>query len=527
MLMAKIQPSSYRRSRGTPRPQQFDVAPPKRSTKSASQAGFPSVGMTLSTYSASAKQPVSGFVPPKPPRTSSRWSRFWGGFSIKRVFLVFLAIALLTVGYLGFKFAYNAHRLFGVNVFSALTSSKLDGESTGRVNILLAGNSADDPGHQGGTLTDSIMILSVNTRNHTAYMLSIPRDLYVNIPGHGHQKINTAYPIGEKEKFSQNGYADGGMGLLQKIIQRDLGVTTQYHALVNYNALRDATNSVGGVDIVVASSDKRGLYDPSKDYATHGILVKLANGRQHLNGQQALDLARARGDAKGSYGFANSDFDRTANQRQLILALRSKATTAGVITNPVKLGKLFDAVGANVKTDFNLGDVRRLYDITKGINAASIQSVGLNNADGVNLLDNYRTSRGESALIPAAGVDDYDDIQQYLKRISSNNPVVRENAKIVLLNGTATSGLAARQSDLLEAKSITVDSVATADSSTYTTTRIIDVTGGKKPGTLAALKTSMPGSTVTTVNPFGTKYKADFIVILGTDRVPKPATKTQ
>lgn len=525
--MAKNQPSSYRRSRGTPRPQQFDIAPPKKAAKTTIAAGFPTVGMTLSTYSGSAKQSNNSFAPPKQPRTTSRWSRFWGGFSIKRVCLVLLAVVLLTVGYLGFKFAYNANRLFGANVFSALTSSKLDGEDSGRVNILLAGNSADDPGHQGGSLTDSIMILSVDTKNNTAYMMSIPRDLYVSIPGHGHQKINSVYPIGEKEEFSQGGYADGGMGLLQKIIQTNLGITTQYYALVNYNALRDATNSVGGVDITVASSDKRGLYDPSKDWATGGILVKLANGRQHLNGQQALDLARARGDARGSYGFANSDFDRTAHQRQLILALRDKATTAGVLTNPVKLGKLFDSAGANVKTDFNLGDIRRLYDITKGINAANIQSIGLNNADGVNLLDNYRTPRGESALIPAAGLDNYEDIQQYLKRVTSSNPVVRENATIVLLNGTETSGLAARQSDLLEAKNIAVDSVGDAGTAEYTTTQIIDVTGGKKPGTLAALKKALPGSTVTTVNPYGTKYKADFIVILGTDRVPKPSTTTQ
>ncbi|CAN5172783.1 hypothetical protein BH09PAT3_BH09PAT3_4100 [soil metagenome] len=519
--MAENKKSPYRRSG---KAQSFDIAPPKRKQ----QADFPAVGMTLSAYGSSKgsnKATTNRTSKSAPaPEPVGRFKRFKSKFTRKRVILTIVAILLLAIGWLGWKFAYNAHRLFGGSVFNVLSSTKLDGEAQGRVNILLAGNSADDSGHQGGTLTDSIMILSIDTKNNTGFMMSIPRDLYVSIPGYGHQKINAAYPSGEKSNFSQNGFAEGGMGMLQKIIQNDLGITTQYYALVNYSALRDAVNSVGGIDITIESSDKRGLYDPSKDYTTGGILVKLANGKQHLNGQQALNLARARGDARGSYGFAASDFDRTENQRKLILALRSKATSAGVLTNPIKLGSLFDSVGSNVETDLELGHVRRLYDLTKGISGNTIESIALNDADGKNLLKNYRTSRGESALIPEAGLDDYSDIQRYVQRLTSTNLLLREAADTVLLNGTATSGLAARESDLLEKKNIAVSSVADADSENDTTTQIIDLSKGKKPATLKALQKTYTGSVVTTTNPYGTKYDVDFIVVIGTDRIPTTDT---
>lgn len=464
--------------------------------------------MTLNTYS--SNNTAAAVQPPEQRKITG-----------KRVGLVLGVMVLLIVGWLGLKFLYNTQRLFGGNPFSILTSSKLKGESTGRVNILLAGNSADDPGHQGGTLTDSIMIMSVDTKNDNAFMLSIPRDLYVTVPGYGHQKINTVYPVGEKTKFSQSGYADGGMGLLEKTIKQDFGITAHYYALVNYNALRDAVNAVGGVDITIQSNDPRGLYDPNKDWSTGGLLVKLSNGDHHLNGQQALNLARARGDSSRSYGFANSDFTRAEHQRQLMLAIRSKATSAGVLSNPIRLSKLFDSVGANVDTDMTLGNARRLYDVTKELKGSKIQSIGLNDVNGKNLLKNYRTPRGESALIPEAGLDDFSDIQRFIQRITSSNLLLREDADVVVLNGTSHNGLAARESDNIQEKNMSVSKVADADSENYTQTLIIDLSNGGKPNTKKALQTMYQGSRVTTVNPFGTKYNVDFIVVVGTDRIPR------
>ncbi len=445
-------------------------------------------------------------------------------FTKKRLALLLVLIILGVGGWVGSKFFLNVQKVFHGNVFSVLTTTKLKGEDVGRVNILLAGNSADDPGHNGANLTDSIMIVSIDTKNHSAFMLSVPRDLWVSIPGYGHAKINEAYVDGENGDFSAPDYPKGGMGLLAKVIKENFNITSNYYALIDYNAFRDAVNAVGGIDVTIKSSDPRGLYDPSIDWSTHGPLVKLANGVQHLDGREALDLARARGDAYGAYGFPRSDFDRTDHQRLMMLALKSKVLSAGVLANPITLGNLFDSIGKNVTTDFTLSEVRRLYDIGKDINNNDIASVGLNDANGVNLLASYTSPSQQSALIPAAGLDDFSDIQAYLARLMSDDPVVREGAKVVLLNGTDVSGLAALKEKDLIAKNIDVTAIGDAQAPVATTT-IIDASGGKKSATLSFLK-NLYHATITTTNPYANTYEADLIVVLGNDQV-KTSAPTQ
>lgn len=358
------------------------------------------------------KEPNSRKVLPKLPKQGKpRWKKALKGFAI-----VLIALILGSAGYLGYKF----WRDFGWgDIESLFDSTKLKGENVGRVNILLAGYSADDPGHEGADLTDSVMLVSIDTKNNKAYMLSIPRDLYVNIPGNGYGKINQAYEEGEADNFSAPGYPSGGMGLLEETVSQKFNVPIDYYALIDYTAFRDAVNAVGGIRIDIQSPDPRGLYDPNTN-------VNLPNGWVTLNGQQALNLARARGDGYGSYGFPQADFDRTLHQRQMLLAIEAKATTAGVLANPIKVGELFDAIGKNVKTDFNTADARRLDEIMKKIPQSHIASAALNaaNYDGqknVDLLQSYETYNGEDALIPASGIDDYAQIDAYVAALNAKN----------------------------------------------------------------------------------------------------------
>lgn len=491
---------------------------PSVGVKRRPQQKFPEVGRTISTYKYDA------FSAPPPKRAKKKKGLFRGKSKKKIAFWVILPFLLVGL-WLGGKFIYNASKIFRGNFLSVLTTTKLDGEDQGRVNILLAGNSADDAGHQGGNLTDSIMILSVNTRTNSALMLSIPRDLYVEIPGNGHGKINEAYVDGENEGFSEDGYAQGGMGLLEKTIYETMGIKSNYYALVNYTAFRDTVNAVGGIDVTINSSNPRGLYDPSRDYTTGGPLVKLTNGTHHITGEQALDLARARGDAPGSYGFANSDFTRTADQRMMLLALKQKVFTSGVLANPVKLSKLSDALGNNVKSDMELSQVRRLYDLTKKIGNSAITSVGLNDVNGMNYLTSQRIN-GQDILVPAAGEDDYSDIRHGLQILMSNNPIVREDAQVVVLNATDVNGLASDNQTKLEAKSVNVTDVADARTN-LTTSQIIDASGGKMPKTLALLKSIYGATNVTTTNAYATRYPdANFIVLVGSDKIPQSSSSS-
>ena len=437
----------------------------------------------------------------------------------KRGALALGVMILLVGGWLGWKIFHNSSKAFGGgNIIGFLNATPLRGEENGRVNILLAGVSTDDPGHDGANLTDSIMLVSLDTRNHKAFMLSIPRDLWVNIPGYGHSKINAANAYGDQDHFSENGYTKGGMGLLEKTVAQNFQIPIHYYAKINYTAFRDAVNAVGGVRVNIQSEDPRGLFDPNISKADKGPL-KLPNGWQTLKGQTALNLARARGDPCGcgqvEYGFPRSDFDRTEHQRQLLLALKDRIGSASVISNPLKLGSLLDALGNNVKSDFKPSEIRRLYDLGKQIDSKNIESLSLSDADGKNLLASYTSPDGASALAPAAGLDNFSQIQVYLKKIMSNDPVAKESAKIVVLNGGNITGLASKESNVLISKGMNVVAIGDAPA-TQKATLIVNQSKGSKPATEAKLK-ALFGANVTTKNTLNNYKDADFILILGTE----------
>jgi LCP family protein required for cell wall assembly len=341
------------------------------------------------------------------------------GKIIKRSLLTILFVVIVGGGWVTWKFVSNELKVFGWDgLWSLIHPGPLNNQN-GRVNILLAGDSVGRTDGGGGQqLTDSIMIASIDTQNHTAFLLSVPRDLYVNISGVGYSKINAAAEYGAKAYGTQPEYDANGMGLLSQVVSQKMGITIDYYALVDYAAFQNAVNAVGGISVNIQSTDPRGLYDPSVISPTDDQpLVDLSNGVHELNGQEALDLARARGDSAGSYGYANSDFTRTQNQRQMLIAIENKALTAGVLSNPIKLGNLFDSFGDNVETDMTLGNARKLSSLLKKIPNASIASQSLNNANGKDLLTGKRES-GQDVLVPAAGLDDFTQIQTFVAQLT-------------------------------------------------------------------------------------------------------------
>lgn len=341
---------------------------------------------------------------------------------IKKI-VITIAVILACIGLVvGVRLAQNLLKATEGGLFGLFRSDKLDGENEGMVNILLAGNSADDLGHSGGQLTDSIMVVSVDTNNHKASIWSIPRDLWVPIEDHGHAKINAAYVYGEQDEFDKSGYFPGGMGLLQQTIQDNFDIELNYYALVNYAALTRAVDSVGGIDVNIQSSDPRGLYDPTFKRWEGGPL-KLPNGINHLDGTTALKLSRARGDSRGAYGYGESDFTRTANQRAILLALKEKVLSGSTLANPVTITKLSNAIGDNVKTNFETSELRRLQKVFGEIDGANIASRSLQDSkNDVKLLKSYRSSNGQSALIPEAGRDNFSDIQEFVARFATPQP---------------------------------------------------------------------------------------------------------
>lgn len=471
----------------------------------------PELPRYYSTYSQKKASAARG------PQPKKRWTRK------RKVITSTLTALCLLIGvgaWYGSSLIANLDKAFHGNIFSDVhaifSSTKLKGEDQGRVNILLAGDSADDPNHAGANLTDSIMIVSIDTRNHTGFLLSVPRDMWVDVPGWGHEKINAA---NEVTGFNQAGYPRGGMGQLQQIVQTDLGIPIDYYALIDYSAFKQAVDTVGGISINIQSPDPRGIYDAY----TH---LKLPNGLVNLSGQEALDLARARGDnAAGdvSYGLPQSDFDRTQHQRQMLQALVQKAQSAGVLGNPIKVSQLFSAFGNNVHTDLNLQDVLRFIQITKGMNITHLQSISYSYGGKTALLSDYTSPDGQESLIPSQGLDDFGQLQQYYQQLTSNNPVVREAPSVVVLNGSNITGLAHKESVTLSSEGFNVVGVQDA-TSIYPTSMIIDNTNGQKHASKQLLQTILPRDTVSTSSNTtpaeateAQGYNANFVIVLGSD----------
>lgn len=335
----------------------------------------------------------------------------------KRLAVFFLVLFLLTIipllviGIWDLRnFSRASQKLFGSgNALSLLATKPLE-TTDGRTNILLTGYSVDDPGHGGAELTDSIMVLSIDQTNKSGYMLSIPRDLYVEIPGYRSAKINEAYQAGEEMNFQELGFPNGGMGLLEKVIEDQVGLDVHYYALLNYAAVRETVDALGGITVDVKSDDPRGLHDPSLDLETGQPLVNLPNGPANLDGRQALNLTRARGAGVGAYGYALSDFTRTQNQQAVFRGIQNKLSWK-LVLDPRTNQKVFDAAANNIKTDIEISEVLPMYRLFTSVPSQDIKTYTLRDINGQNLLTSYRTNLGQSALIPAAGVGDFSEIQ--------------------------------------------------------------------------------------------------------------------
>ncbi len=279
-----------------------------------------------------------------------------------------------------------------------LQPEALNGESSGQVNILIDGNSIDDTGHSGATLTDSIMIASLDIATKKLSLISIPRDLWVNENG-SYMKLNAVYTV-------------GGMNDLQTQVDDITGLTIHHTVLVNYAAFRDMVDAVGGVDVIITSDDARGIYDPM-------IGFSIGNGLQHLSGDQALKLARSRNDPTNdgriAYGLPNGDFDRTLYQRRILEAFMKKASALNTVVNPTTLLTLIKNVGTNVGSNLSVGQVRRLYDLAQSV--STTYSISLQNTGGMSYLSDYTSRDGQAALIPRVGVGAYTDIHNYIEGI--------------------------------------------------------------------------------------------------------------
>jgi polyisoprenyl-teichoic acid--peptidoglycan teichoic acid transferase len=429
--------------------------------------------------------------------------------------LAALAIVLIMGGFLFWKFQSKLGKVFkGGGSAAALHDNvdptRLKGEGDGRINILLLGRGGEN--HAGGDLTDTILVASVDPVNKKAALVSIPRDLWVKTPTGGHSKINAIYANAKHAALNRNkkdkaAAEKAGAKALQSTVKDVLGVDTHYYGVVDFQAFKQAVDTVGGVSIDVPKelAVKETLWDTTigKRY-----VLDVPAGMQHFDGQRALFFTRSR------HTSARGDFDRSERQRLFISALSQKILSAGTYTNPVRISQLMDAFGDHISTDFSVNDAVRLMQIGKGIDQSKIESIGL--ADPPNTFLVNRTISGQSTIVPNAGIDEYTDIHKFIREKLKDGYILKENANISVLNGTAVAGLATQKAEQLKTYGYNVGTVDSAPTQSYEKTVVVDLTNGKNPYTKNYLEKRF-GVKVTTKLPDATIQPgtASFVIILG------------
>lgn len=227
------------------------------------------------------------------------------------------------------------------------------------VNIVLMGVDNRNDGDE-FTRSDTIIVVHIDPKTGEVAMMSIPRDLMVYIPGHGHDKMNAAYAIGDADDPDDS---TGGPSLVSQTIEANFNIRVHYYATIDFEGFQKIVDTVGGVTVDVPHQLSDNLY-PTEDLRLTRIYF--SSGLQNLDGKQALEYVRSR--------HADSDLARSQRQQQVLLAIREKAVIRDLIT---RAPDLINDVGDTLRTDLGFNQMLALANLGRQIDPANIVRVDL------------------------------------------------------------------------------------------------------------------------------------------------------
>jgi len=294
------------------------------------------------------------------------------------------------------------------------------------VNFLLIGSDK-----RSGTSfrTDTMVVAILRPNDGQVSLISIPRDLWVSIPGLDNNRINTAYQYGVNSD-----YPGGGPGLLKDTIQYNLGIRIDHTAMVDFDGFRKIVDTLGGVDIPVSCpyTDWH-LIDPSYDPENENnwSLYTVNPGVVHMDGDLALWYARSR--------QKSSDFDRGRRQQEVLRSIFTQALQAGTLT---RIPELYNNLKDSVETDLGLGDILQLSLYAPKMTNADIRSYYIRPP----YVSSWITDGGAYVLSPNQEL-----LSQLLTEAlsPSTRTVQRQTVTIEVMNGTSIPGYEALASTRL------------------------------------------------------------------------------
>ncbi|MFZ4648630.1 MAG: LCP family protein [Patescibacteria group bacterium] len=379
-------------------------------------------------------------------------------------------------------------------------SAELKGEKEDRINILLLGYGGEN--HDGGNLTDTIMLLSLKPSTKQASMISIPRDLLVPNSNGVWRKVNSLNAYAETKEKGSGGQAvlDSLSALLEEPIP--------YYVKVDFEGFTNVIDEVGGVDVYVENTFDDYTYpiqgrEDNPDYYSRFEHLHFDKGWQKMDGATALKYSRSR----HSLGSEGNDFARAKRQQIVIEAAKEKVLSRNTLTNPATLTKIIGQLESHISTNIKVTEMIKLWNLFKDVQKAQITNRVLDNSVSGLLMDS-RGDDGAYILLPRGGSfrpirEMIDTVFGGLAQNSTNNSditipevktvkinKIKEAASIEILNGTWLPGLASKASDALKASGFTVLKLGNSQERNYTRNTIYDLSYGEKKESLEALKTA-------------------------------------
>lgn len=261
-----------------------------------------------------------------------------------------------------------------------------DGAS--RINILFVGLRGGDP--QEGDCpfcTDTLILLTIDPTTKTAGMLSIPRDMWVNIPGFGYSRINTAWTLGRGSKLPGGGPAE-----TMKTISHFIGVPVDYYVQVDFDTFIDVIDLLGGVDVY---NDEDLLLDPVSHGKDYPKIRLTCCGERHLSGRAALAYARCR---HIEQGCKDGDFGRARRQQKVIFAIRDKVfSPESFPTLLAQAPQLYNTFSNGIHTNLALDDAIKLAVLVKDIPKENIRNEVI--SDRMIVMDNVVVNGVNASII--------------------------------------------------------------------------------------------------------------------------------
>ncbi|MDD5291097.1 MAG: LCP family protein [Patescibacteria group bacterium] len=361
---------------------------------------------------------------------------------------------------------------------------QLKGEDRDRINLLLLGMGGKN--HDGGYLTDTVMLASLEPSTKKVALLSIPRDLTIPMEGLGWRKINNVNAYAEAKTPGSGGVA------ISQALSDVLETPVDYFIRLDFEGFVNIINELGGIDVYVDNT----LDDPSypimgmeeaEPYEARFEHLHIPAGWQKMDGELALKYVRSR-HAGGAEG---SDFARARRQQKVIEAAKNKFLSKNTLFRPSIITNILSEFDEHLSTNVKIWEAIKLWNMFKDVSGENITNKVLDNsANG--LLVETRGEDGAYILTPRSG--DFAEIQYLVNNIFSDAPIEAktkvkvEKSSLDIRNGTWINGLASVTALDLEKYGFNVARISNCSHRDFQKSVIYDLTYGEKMESLSVLK---------------------------------------